>query len=177
MTCIHVNIIHHKTPLQWVAKSMASNVPCLPIPVEHSHETEEHSSMAAVTVSPAPSLTDICVQDVMAVGHSGGVSTMLVPGAGEPNFDSYVADPYQQAKARQEQEVHLLLDKLQPDMIVLDPTIIGQVSFPCADKGLRTKPLQSIPVHYISEKLLGNIVLCWHQVMGFTVCRCQCVHL
>lgn len=66
----------------------------------------------------------------MAVGHSGGVSTMLVPGAGEPNFDSYVADPYQRAKARQEQEVHLLLDKLQPDMIVLDPTTIGQVFFP-----------------------------------------------
>lgn len=52
---------------------------------------------------------------------------MLVPGAGEPNFDSYVADPYQRARARQEQEVHLLLDKLQPDMIVLDPTTIGQV--------------------------------------------------
>lgn len=66
----------------------------------------------------------------MAVGHSGGVSTMLVPGAGEPNFDSYVADPYQRAKARQEQEVHLLLDKLQPDMIVVDPTTIGQVCFP-----------------------------------------------
>lgn len=66
----------------------------------------------------------------MAVGHSGGVSTMLIPGAGEPNFDSYVADPYQRAKARQEQEVHLLLDKLQPDMIVLDPTTIGQVRFP-----------------------------------------------
>lgn len=68
----------------------------------------------------------------MAVGHSGGVSTMMVPGAGEPNFDSYVADPYQRVKARQEQEVHLLLDKLQPDMIVLDPTTIGQVRFPLA---------------------------------------------
>lgn len=66
-------------------------------------------------------------QDVLAVGHSGGVSTMLVPGAGEPNFDSYVADPYQRSRARQEQEVHQLLDKLQPDMIVLDPSTIGQV--------------------------------------------------
>lgn len=53
---------------------------------------------------------------------------MLVPGSGEPNFDSYVADPYQRARARQEQEVHQLMDKLQPDMIVLDPTTIGQVS-------------------------------------------------
>ena len=53
---------------------------------------------------------------------------MLVPGSGEPNFDSYVADPYQRARARQEQEVHQLMDKLQPDMIVVDPTTIGQVS-------------------------------------------------
>ena len=65
----------------------------------------------------------------MAVGHSNGVSTMLVPGSGEPNFDSYVADPYQRTRARQEQEVHQLIDKLQPDMIVLDPTTIGQVFF------------------------------------------------
>lgn len=63
----------------------------------------------------------------MAIGHVGGISTMLVPGAGEPNFDSRVADPFQVKKARQEQEVHQLLEKLQPQMIVLDPTAIGQV--------------------------------------------------
>ncbi|KAK9810541.1 hypothetical protein WJX72_012424 [[Myrmecia] bisecta] len=66
-------------------------------------------------------------EDILAVGHSGGVSTMLVPGSGEPNFDSRVADPYQAKKARREMEVHQLLDKLQPDMIVLDPSDIGQV--------------------------------------------------
>ena len=72
------------------------------------------------------------VQDVLAVGHSGGLSTMLVPGAGEPHYDSYVADPFQTRKMRREQEVHQLLDKLQPDMIVLDPRAIGQVgSLPC----------------------------------------------
>ena len=52
---------------------------------------------------------------------------MLVPGAGEPNFDSMVADPYQGAKARREQEVHQLLDKIQPDMITLDPTAVAKV--------------------------------------------------
>ncbi|BDA41031.1 WD repeat-containing protein 46 [Coccomyxa sp. Obi] len=66
-------------------------------------------------------------EDVLAVGHSGGVSTMLVPGAGEPHYDSRVADPYQGRKARREQEVAHLLDKLQPEMIVLDPTTIAQV--------------------------------------------------
>lgn len=66
-------------------------------------------------------------QDVLAVGHASGVSTMLVPGSGEPNYDSFVANPYQTAKQRQEGEVHHLLDKLQPDAIMLDPTQIGKV--------------------------------------------------
>ena len=66
-------------------------------------------------------------EDVLAAGHVGGLSTLLVPGAGEPNFDSLVADPYEKGPQRREREVHQLLQKLQPDMIVLDPTTIGQV--------------------------------------------------
>ncbi|KAL6776988.1 hypothetical protein ACKKBF_B19760 [Auxenochlorella protothecoides x Auxenochlorella symbiontica] len=63
--------------------------------------------------------------DVLAAGHGGGVSALLVPGAGEPNYDSLVADPFQRRKAAREAEVAFLLDKLQPGMIVLDPDSIG----------------------------------------------------
>ena len=67
-------------------------------------------------------------EDVLALGHGGGVSTLLVPGAGEANYDSWVADPYMRPKARQEAEVRALLDKIQPEMIVVDPDSVGRVA-------------------------------------------------
>lgn len=66
-------------------------------------------------------------EDVLGVGCAGGISSLLIPGAGEPNFDSFVANPFQSKKERQEQEVVQLLDKLQPDTIMLEPDAIGKV--------------------------------------------------
>ncbi|KAI8992016.1 WD40-repeat-containing domain protein [Mycotypha africana] len=67
-------------------------------------------------------------EDVLGFGHSKGISSIVIPGAGEANFDSFEANPYQTKRQRQETEVHSLLDKLQPDMIMLDPTQIGGVN-------------------------------------------------
>jgi len=66
-------------------------------------------------------------EDVVGIGHEGGFSSILVPGAGEPNYDSFVASPYQTRRERREHEVHSLLDKLQPDTIVLDPQSVGNI--------------------------------------------------
>ncbi|GER30276.1 transducin/WD40 repeat-like superfamily protein [Striga asiatica] len=66
-------------------------------------------------------------EDVLAIGHSMGWSSILVPGSGEPNFDTWVANPFETRKQRREKEVRALLDKLPPETIMLDPSRIGSV--------------------------------------------------
>ena len=62
---------------------------------------------------PLASLRFCPFQDVLTIGHAAGVSGILVPGAGEPNFDSAEADPFENGKARREREVKGLLDKVR----------------------------------------------------------------
>ncbi|KAJ1675342.1 putative U3 small nucleolar RNA-associated protein 7 [Spiromyces aspiralis] len=73
------------------------------------------------------SLKFVPYDDTLGIGHSGGISSIVVPGAGEPNFDALEANPFETSKQRREMEVHSLLDKIRPDMIMLDPKAIGAV--------------------------------------------------
>lgn len=75
---------------------------------------------------------------------------LFLLGAGEPNFDALDVNPYRSIKQRQEWEVKALLEKVQPDLIGLDPGLLAKVdeaSFEQKHKE-RVKALVSSPCKY-----------------------------
>lgn len=89
---------------------------------------------------PLPALTASSARfcpydDLLAVGHQRGISSLLVPGSGEPNFDSSEADVYESYSRRREREVRGVLEKIRPELITMDTDILGKVN---EDKGPET---------------------------------------
>jgi U3 small nucleolar RNA-associated protein 7 len=91
-------------------------------------------------------------EDVLGIGHDKGFSSIIVPGAGEANFDALELNPYENTKQRQEAEVKALLNKLQPGMISLDPNFVGSLDLASHEQKQREKDLDRKPEDLI-EKL------------------------
>lgn len=82
-------------------------------------------------------------EDVLGISHDKGFSSIIVPGSGEPNPDSLEPglNPYETTKQRQEAEVHALLEKLQPEMIALDPNFVGDLDTTSHEQRMKEKDL------------------------------------
>ncbi|SCU95715.1 LAME_0F13146g1_1 [Lachancea meyersii CBS 8951] len=83
-------------------------------------------------------------EDLLGVGHQNGVRNLIIPGAGEANYDALEINPFETAKQRQEQEVRSLLNKLPADSIALNPDIIGTVDKRASATRLNAKELAEI---------------------------------
>ena len=90
-------------------------------------------------------------EDVLGISHNDGFSSIIVPGAGEPNYDALEINPYETTKQRQETEVKSLLNKLQPETIALDPNFIGQLDKRSATQRAQEKDLDTPAVDPLAK--------------------------
>lgn len=87
-----------------------------------------HPYMQYNAASSVSSLSFCPYEDVLGVGHNRGFCSLLIPGSGDPNFDALHSNPYESKKQRQEREVRQLLEKIQPNMITINPRDITRVN-------------------------------------------------
>ena len=98
-------------------------------------------------------------EDILLLGKGDGIGTMLVPGSGSGDFDSFINNPFETRNQRRETEVKSLLEKLRPDMITLPFALdkIGAVAQPVQEDAAPKK------------KLIGKKQLKRRQATGSTV--------
>lgn len=84
-------------------------------------------------------------EDALGISHDRGFCSIIVPGAGEPNFDALEVNPYETTKQRQEGEVKALLNKLQPEMISLNPDYVGNLDLASAAQRKKEADLDRKP--------------------------------
>jgi U3 small nucleolar RNA-associated protein 7 len=78
---------------------------------------------------------DFCnYEDILCIGHSGGIFNMIVPGAGDPVYDSYEDSPFVSRRWKRELEVKKLLEKIPHDLIGIESQVGSIHEEPKVDK-------------------------------------------
>ncbi|GMM28660.1 Utp7 protein [Martiniozyma asiatica (nom. inval.)] len=83
-------------------------------------------------------------EDILGIGHNYGFESMIVPGSGESNYDAMELNPFETSKMRKESEIRMLMNKLKPEMITLDPHVIGNLDKRKPQERLTPKEQQDI---------------------------------
>ncbi|GFT44934.1 WD repeat-containing protein 46 [Nephila pilipes] len=87
-------------------------------------------------------------EDILGIGYNSGFESILIPGAGEPNIDSFESNPFQTKSQMKEMEVKAVLEKIQPELITLDPNLLGSIDIPSLQEKmeqLKSKPYVKPP--------------------------------
>lgn len=116
-----------------------------------SSEKQKSPYMVEKIASSVQRVRFVPYEDALGVTHQDGLQSMVIPGAGEANFDTFEANPFQTTKQRRERTVNQLLEKLQSDMITLDPNMFGLMNK--ASKEVLTSERRAIKEEKAKEQL------------------------
>lgn len=105
---------------------------------------------------PITSLEFVPYEDVLGIGSHKGFSSILIPGAGEANFDTLEQNPFRTKKQRREHEVKTLLEKIPSELITLDTSQIVGVDVDKLQEKIEAKPAVEIPIQKLNEKKLSK---------------------
>lgn len=91
--------------------------------------TSKHPNVY-VKYNPKESIqsVDFCpYEDILGIGYSRGFDSVLVPGSGKSQIDSYENNPFRNKKQKDNWEMSRLLDKIPSKMICLDNNELKRV--------------------------------------------------